>query len=41
MTSLGKFWGGHWGARQNFGGEVAPPVTPLAPPLYQTVIFFK
>jgi len=22
-----------WGARQNFGGAVAPPGTPLAPPL--------
>ena len=29
MTSRGKFWGG----RQNFGGAVAPPGTPLAPPL--------
>jgi len=28
-----KFWGGHWGARQNFGAAVAPPGTPLAPPL--------
>ena len=34
MTSRGKFLGGHWGARQNFGGAVAPPGTPLAPTLF-------
>jgi len=28
-----KFLGGHWGGRQNFGGALAPPGTPLAPPL--------
>ena len=41
MTSRGKFWGGHWGgARQNFGGEVASPGTPLAPPLFVHVRFW-
>jgi len=33
MTSRGKFWGDTGGARQNFGGAVAPPGTSLAPPL--------
>ena len=33
MTSRGKFWGGHWGARKKLGGAVAPPGTPLASPL--------
>ena len=33
MTSRGKFWGATGDARQNFGGAVAPPGTPLAPPL--------
>ena len=32
MTSRGKF-GGPLGGRQNFGGAVSPPGTPLAPPL--------
>ena len=37
MTSRGKFWKGHWGTRQNFGGAVAPPGNPLAPPLLVSV----
>ena len=37
MTSRGKFLGGHWGARQNFGGAVPPPGTPLAPPLNRSL----
>ena len=28
-----KFWRGHWGVRQNFGGAVAPPGIFLDPPL--------
>jgi len=38
MTSRGKFWGGTGGARQNFGGAVAPNGTPLAPPLLAVVL---
>ena len=34
MTSRGKFWGGHWGGQAKFWGEVAPPGTPIAPPLF-------
>ena len=33
MTSRGKFWGATGEARKNIWGAVAPPGTPLAPPL--------
>ena len=32
MTSRGKFWGATGGARQNFGGAVAPLAPPWHPP---------
>ena len=29
-----NFWGGHWGGQAKFWGAVAPPGTPLTPPLH-------
>ena len=41
MTSRGKFWRGHWGARQNFGGAVAPPSSAPAPRSGNKTIHYK
>jgi len=38
MTSRGKFWGGHWGARQNFGGAVAPWHPPSSAPVHNNTL---
>ena len=42
MTSRGKFLGGHWGARQNFGGAVAPLAPPSSAPdhLVKMIAYF-
>jgi len=37
MTSRGKFLGGHWGARQNFGGQWPPLAPPSSAPIYCSV----
>jgi len=37
LSEREKSWGATGGAWQNFGGAVAPPDTPLAPPLAVTL----